>query len=311
MQSRNQRVAVLSFFWMLSIVVLHAGGGSSPLYHELLSDFRVGGVSFFYLVSGYFFAKRFKDEPLLEFWKREFLKRLKTLGIPYLIWCAIGLKSGDILCQFGIISHIPTANAPLWYVKHLLLFCFISPLTIHAIKFVAQSNYFSSVFLLAVIVIPWIPLPLKFGFFLSFLMFSAGVGMAFKFTDTTHKKRVGNRWNIVALSSAWIMFHVIHIMFAAKFMDWPFRVYSATSLLILSWVITDCFENIILPPLFNATFFVYCSHYLLLRYVHPFSAFGTIGYFMNGVLAVILCLLIAELLKRFANPVYKILSGGR
>ena len=283
------------------------------MFHELLSDFRIGGVSFFYLVSGYFFARRFKYEPLLEIWKREFLKRLKTLGIPYLIWCAFGLRSGDILCQFGITSHLPTANAPLWYVKYLLLFCFISPLTVHAIKLVAQTIYFLPVFLLVLIILPWMPLPMKFSFVLSFLMFSSGVGMAFKFTDTTHKKRVENKWNIVAVISAWIMFHVIHIMFAAKFefIDWPFRVYSAMSLLILSWVITDRFESIILPSFFNATFFVYCSHWLLLRYIHPFSAFGTIGYFMNGVLAFTLCILIAESLKRFANPIYKILSGGR
>ena len=53
MQSRNEKVGLLSFFWMFAIVIYHAGEESSHLYKELLSDFRIGGVSYFYLVSGY------------------------------------------------------------------------------------------------------------------------------------------------------------------------------------------------------------------------------------------------------------------
>ena len=58
----NKKITLLSFAWMFGIVLFHACNGNSPRgYAELMSDFRIGGVSFFYIVSGFFLMKHFDE----------------------------------------------------------------------------------------------------------------------------------------------------------------------------------------------------------------------------------------------------------
>ena len=47
----DNRIQALSFAWMLGVVLFHAGSaGCSSFYNSLISDFRVGGVSYFSLI---------------------------------------------------------------------------------------------------------------------------------------------------------------------------------------------------------------------------------------------------------------------
>lgn len=292
------------------MVVLHADLGSSPSwYNELLSDFRCGGVSYFFAVSGYFFAKRYGQEPLSQWWLREMRKRLRTLGIPYVLWCAIGWNGGGVLSSFGLVCVMPEANYPLWYIKHLLVFCAISPLVIWPLQRLSQTAFLFPAFLLAVVGLPWAPIPFKFGFVLSFLMFAFGIALALR----GQKPGLGMK-TIPALFALWLTFHALHAAFAGKcgFVDWPLRVYSATTLVLLLWVAVECIGEVrSLPAFCGMTFFVYCSHCPMLRHLRLFSALGTTGVVLDGLLAAAACLAVAAILRRWANPVYRVLSGGR
>ena len=307
----NKKITLLSFAWMFGIVLFHACNGNSPRgYAELMSDFRIGGVSFFYIVSGFFLMKHFDEITGKKFywWKREIVKRLRSLGIPYLLWCALGLNGTDWLRQFGLVGICPTANFPLWYVKNLLIFCLISPLIISIIRRL-PSRLFAWMAVSATIILPWLHLPAKFGIFLSLLMFATGIGAAI------HQKTFADVVPHTTLVLSVIWFSTLALRIASvvpQIADWPLRCYSAGALAALSFVAVEQMPDIkALPSVCSMTFFVYCSHALFLRYVHPFSWMGWIGCFLNGFLAFASCLTIGLLLRRFMNTIYRALSGNR
>lgn len=315
MSNRVEKLEWLSFIWMYAIVVIHAGIGSHQWFQEFTWDVRIGGVSYFYAVSGYFFAKHFDCESIMKWWRKEISKRFKSLAIPYLIWCAAGLNGWDIFRQFGISTHLPAANFPLWYVKYLFLFCVISPIFVGIINYISRSQYFFSVFLTGAVILPWIPLPLKFAFFFSLFMFSFGFGLALR-TKRNHTAVRRSKWyaTIPILIAAYVLIHIVggSVMLQNGFLSWPLRVYSALLLVSLTWCIADCMgEMDSLPSFFRGTFFVYCSHEILLRHMRLFYNLGTAGCFLNGAFVMAVCLAVASVLRRYLNPLYRILSGGR
>lgn len=304
----NKRITLFSFAWMFGIVLFHAcTGDSSRGYAELMSDFRIGGVSFFYIISGFFLMKHFDEVRGGAWWKHEMSKRVRTLGIPYVLWCVLGLNGTDWLYQFGIVGICPTANSPLWYVKNLMIFCAISPLIVWCVRR-QSSQLFVWTVVGATIVLPWMHLPLKFGVFLSLLMFAAGIGAAI------HRGAFDALLTRAASVLGLVWFGAIALRIlgvAPTIIDWPLRCYSGGALAALSFVAIARMPDVqSLPSVCDLTFFVYCSHALFLRWIHPFSA-GVGGCFLNGTLSFVSCLTIGLMLRRFLTPVYRTLSGNR
>lgn len=114
-------------------------------------------VPFFFTASGFFLAGHFVE---FGWWRRECLKRIRSLLIPYVIWSvvAIVLKISIIVAvNFahgrGLLENMPTSwrwwtrafgvypfcypeVVPLWYLRTLMIFVFISPLLYCAVKWV-------------------------------------------------------------------------------------------------------------------------------------------------------------------------------
>ena len=141
-------VSQLSVFWMFAIVLYHTSFAVEACwYKELMSDCRMGGVGFFFLVSGYFLMKRYEKGGLIRWWKGEVYKRIFSVLVPYFTWCAIGVivhcimnGIGDvcnmkiIAGMLGLSSLLPMANTPLWYLKFLFIFVFLSPMIIKVVQ---------------------------------------------------------------------------------------------------------------------------------------------------------------------------------
>ena len=302
----NKRIQALSFIWMLGVVLFHAGGaGCSSFYNNLINDFRVGGVSFFYVVSGYFLMKHFEGD-VCSWWRFVVLKRAKTLLIPYLIWCSLGLQGFDFPRQYGLTSLGPLANPPLWYVKFLFLFCVASPLVLIVVKFLNRRRMFVPAMLTLVFVLPCLPLPLKFSLVLSFLMFTFGVGLAF----VAEKEKA----MLESLTAVQIGFG---ILVAGLFMrslipdmssqlKWAVNVYSAISLVAVTWGLFKRIEFVYEIPCFKVTFFVYCLHGILLRHL---CFFGNPP--INGLFVFIVCVVVGMCVSHFIPLLYKILTGNR
>ena len=105
-------------------------------------------VPFFFFASGYFVANHFNESG---WWRREVIKRLKSLMAPYLFWAIIGfllvgfmLMTRNIMMDKplldGVFSpsrivsamglnpfHVPELRQ-LWYLRVLFIFTLLSPL---------------------------------------------------------------------------------------------------------------------------------------------------------------------------------------
>lgn len=304
----NRKIVLFSFLWMFGIVLFHSSGGESPRwYTELMSDFRIGGVSFFFAVSGFFLMKHYGENGVLDWWKCEVSKRIFSLGVPYLIWCTLGLTSSDLLHQFGILGIGPTANAPLWYVKFLLIFCVLSPIVVVLMKYIPRK-LFVPFAIIAILILPWLHLPMKFSLFLSLLMFGIGAAL--------HRDSISGlslKYPLAILPLFWIGLYALRLTgIAPEVADWPLKSYCAVTLVAISISAISYISDIpSLPKICGTTFFVYCSHGLFLRYVHPFSSVQGAGGFLNGVFAFVLCLAIGEIMRRYFSPCYRVLTGNR
>ena len=109
---------------------------------ELWLRFMWGGgvaqiaVPFFFLASGYFLAGHAREP---DWWPREFLKRIRTLYVPFLLWtgCLFVLlwaqgklppfSVREVARALGFIVWESPTKGELWYVRNLLVLVLISP----------------------------------------------------------------------------------------------------------------------------------------------------------------------------------------
>lgn len=161
----SQKMANASLFAMAMVVAIHTAGresttieGNSALWwFEAIGHYGVFriAVPFFFICSGYFLAGHMEE---CGWWRREFLKRMRTLLVPYIVWSLVyallpltaffiaNLIHGRIafLEQYASIRFWVNALGlnpfawpqlvPLWYVRALLLFVAISPLLRYFMK---------------------------------------------------------------------------------------------------------------------------------------------------------------------------------
>ena len=144
----------------LSVVVIHAGnGGMGSFVAKVLHQFLGWGlctfaVPWFFFASGYFFAVHLDEKG---WWLRAIRTRLRTLMLPYVIWCALfacfmvvfaavqNLKAGHpmltgiswrwlLVKGFGLdISDHPLL-VPFWYIRSLMVMVCFSPILVWALR---------------------------------------------------------------------------------------------------------------------------------------------------------------------------------
>jgi len=156
----SRKIANMGLVCALLVVVIHlenvpqaVGSWAWGVHYLVRYILAVAAVPFFFLVSGYFLAAR-ADQP--GWWCKALVKRLRTLGVPYLVWCLVpivlftlcwpGYESGGecwrilpkasaIRAAFGLnIFTAPEANRPLWYVRALMMLVLVSPLLVALVR---------------------------------------------------------------------------------------------------------------------------------------------------------------------------------
>ena len=144
----------------VAVMVTHAGsGGMGSFTAKMMHQFMGWGictfaVPWFFFASGYFFAGRL-DEP--GWWKRAVLVRLKTLALPYLLWCGIFVcfaaaldavadlhdgravlagrtLGGTLWVGFGLDFFDHPSLVPFWYIRALALIVCLSPALVWALR---------------------------------------------------------------------------------------------------------------------------------------------------------------------------------
>ena len=151
------KIANLGLVCALLVVVIHVCQpkevGSPAWWLYSLTHIRNMAVPFFFVVAGYLLAGH-SDEP--GWWKRENLKRLRTLVVPYAIWslvwllywwtCVMRLNVADGRPMFSRTKLVLNATflgldffvhpnlPPLWFVRALLVLVLVSPALLWALR---------------------------------------------------------------------------------------------------------------------------------------------------------------------------------
>ena len=171
MASKDFKVANLSFLCACFVIMLHVPRVTEPglagvvwwFMHDYICQCA---VPFFFIVSGYFLAGHMTESG---WWKRENIKRIRTLLVPYLIWCVLGfifialitllynvqkskpicsniaLFDGQGLRIFGIDLRFLPVFSILWYVRSLILLSLVSPLLK---KYIAMTRIWGLIILM-------------------------------------------------------------------------------------------------------------------------------------------------------------------
>lgn len=96
----SRKIAVLTTLATIAVVIIHSNSLES--YRESAWLFGIGNgiaflqhwaVPFFFMVSGFFFDRAFDDGPLIGGYSSFLFKKLRTLGMPYLLWGSVSRLS--------------------------------------------------------------------------------------------------------------------------------------------------------------------------------------------------------------------------
>lgn len=339
----SNKVTVLSFAMCVMIVYLHLkflylGNHTLSEIHRFLLTILNTCVPTFFAISGYLFFRNFKIYQL----KDKIYRRLNSLLIPYLIWNvvyvafmivmgALNLTDNivDISFKNILISIVNAECSPLWFIRYLLLFVIIAPLTyclfrsrlIGAISLIAilLFNYynFRSGLLGTHINVNANNLAM---FNYQYAYYALGAYFALNFRSKVEsvdelKKRLGAISIILLICLYWLYLKDNGTM--ASFHLFRFLWIPAL------WMAIDNLPVVTTRKWMKLAFFIYCSHMLAVYCIQGvmekiyarIDAFQTLfacaEYILTGIIVVYLLICIAELWKKVLPSSYRIVSGSR
>lgn len=145
--------ALLVVFIHLNHVPKEVGSLAWMVWYFVRYGLATIAVPYFFVISGYFLARHCED---IGWWKSAVRSRFNTLVVPFIVWNVITLLYGysmaglcflirghaawippsikGLLTSFGINPFCGPACGPLWYVRALCLFVFLSPIIIWCVK---------------------------------------------------------------------------------------------------------------------------------------------------------------------------------
>ena len=307
-------MSILSAVWMFLIVLFHCSYEvHDRFYAELMSDCRMGGVGYFFVVSGYFVARSFGGNSVLKDWIVVLRKRVRSLAVPYLIWCTVGLVCSfsfdNLLNAYGIIGICPTANNPLWYVKFLFCFAVVSPGMIFFSR--VSAKMLLAIMVVLLVVVPFLPVPMKFSLWYSLAWFSVGIAVYYLRLNISRQQPV----LAVALGAIWLGLFMLRL----KYDSLSLRMYSASIAIVWTWCLSAYVMSgkIIGSGLRSfPVFFIYCSHAIVLGVILRFplnSEFATLpfGAIVLAFVVYVAALLLAVVMSRCCPKLYSVVVGGR
>ena len=140
---RSNIIHWISFFAIACVVLGHCRVGSDAVQNIIFDTFCQWHVPFFYLISGMFLSISLTNHS----WKDIIQTRLRTLVVPYFLWCLIPLllkgKSG-VSCSvdeaFALTTSFPLGNPHLWYLHCLIIFVILATLIWRVLAFLPEFS---------------------------------------------------------------------------------------------------------------------------------------------------------------------------
>lgn len=335
----SRKLQILSLVAIAFVVLQHSSYGVSTncisglLYRDLISlGFADFPVPYFFIVSGFFFMKRFSTS--FSWYKAELAKRAKSLLLPYMVFCTLGLivyreyACRGLLDNYGITSLLPVVG-PLWYVRTLFVLCVISPLLILTVNLMERSKLLRTCVLIALPVMLAVRLPFQSSIVAPLIYFTFGV---FLFRHGACLADIKPRSKIaVALSLALILTAIktTHSIMNPESEPILRKAIIPETLVVLwygydwaygkfSWV-KSIIEKMPLI-LLKSTFFIYCTETFLRTFSNwaILSPLGLnksmrlpVGAIFMAFIVMLLGFALAQILNRLCPKLYATLSGGR
>ncbi|MCI9631635.1 MAG: acyltransferase [Ruminococcus sp.] len=328
------KVAYISFICSILVIYVHAynidiysitigesiGGNITYKIEQYFSQVTELAVPFFFLISGMLFFRNFMWENTLIKLKR----RLKTLFLPYIIWCSIYYLYFVILTNISFVKKYISMEKVeisikcwfdwvfineyyvLWFLKYLIIFIFFTPLIF--LLFRIKIGRISIGFLLMIFGYVGVDsgiLYLPSGM----IWFFTGAWLGIECRTWIVKQMVNNRIRILAI------FYIIFVLFTGGNKYCTPKIF----LFISIWFVMDFWKGKELPWWMKITFFTYVAHDMILEtfeklYLYFFGIewyLALIDYVLMPIIIFGVLVTIAYILKRFIPKVWYIISGGR
>ena len=352
----SERIRAISFVCALMVVAIHCssipkgwwdGSCDMPAWIVGLQTFGTDTLSrlavpWFFVVSGFFLVKGLdlsgafgisgKTCCVLAWWKHSVLKRVLTLGVPYLLWNLIyylfklstGKYSFDMWHCLEQLTGCDFYDVPacgqLWYLRCVFFYVLCAPVFV-ALFYGRVVGPVSIVALLFCWLVG-IGLPIKYMQIVdfSYIMYF-GVGVYFGLGD----RGVG-RWlqRLGFVPVVILGITVVGVMFGSVFRN--LQVYHVSSQIMIIaglpslWVLGGGILALTSrwKRLYGLSFFVYAMHVILVSLIYkvvsrfmPPMAYESIGYILKIVVGMLGSIAIGQLLGRFMPRVLRVLCGGR
>ncbi len=304
--------------------------------------FTDANVANFFFLSGLFLALHYGSR---NWWEMGLVKRMRTLLVPYVAWCLIYV-SMPVCLSVGkrLLLGLPLSESyalallqqpdcgltkifglgfldapycfPLWYIKSLMWFIFVSPIFFHVLHRYGYKVLFvfiGSCYALATLLnLPVFRLP---GFHIvGFACFLTGATVAFHPLKMLwfHSPFMPFAW-----LSCWVVSAVLLIVLPPEIKRFWRPVNIAIEVLMLHLFVSSIQWRV--PDwLVRSAFIIYALHILILNLLRRtlipqlLNLFPAIlVYFLMLVFTVVVCVGISLLLKRYFPKLAVILSGGR
>lgn len=332
----SNKIKILSFCSIIAVVWMHSyylesdKWASVHFVQKFVALFADFAVPLFFIISGFLFFANYREGSTTSFFLSKIRKRIRSLVLPYAIWCTLYIATIFIIgffvdyntdyfvyCKQGqwweFLSYVYLKPAAfhLWFIRDLFMVILCSPLIFLFIKYL--PIYVQIICLLSLGVFQFIPI-ISWGllWFTIGSMFSLNKKEIFYFINPLIAILC-----LMAYSVTIACFVMLDISLASD------RHYAALVILLGVagiWKGSDClcsFNSV--NPMLHYTFFIYCSHIPLLNIVktiiYPWlidSYIGSIlGFLLSPVVTISACLMIGKLLQSKAPTLYRVISGGR
>lgn len=342
----SRKIAFFSIIAVILVVYCHVPNCAQVnviYYIERLIQEEVGqiAVPFFFCVSGFMVARHTNES---SWWRKESQKRVRSVLIPYILWCTINaaysfvvtlsanffhqtdlMRNMDIAPFFHIYGLDPRMLplvGPLWYLRELLVFLLPLPIFVRIIK----KSVLSGKILLVFLVIMQIAIGLVEGaspsqFFRFFLSFGSMFYYCLGIYLWHYPASINKTWGYVAFllgaslmltPSATMILHfgyptVIRVMV---------HIGAVLFFLVGLWSVMPVVH---LPKFLNAVSFpIYLLHMMCLngialvcKNLFPYVFSSSAGFFVLGAVVVIMSIIVCLLMRKLFPRISGILFGGR
>lgn len=322
MDTRNIELSMISLFAMIAVVWWHCYCGAE-MERWFIPIFCVWSVPWFYFLSGVLFRKTLDSKSAMDV----ICGKMKSLFVPYVLWCGIGFAITSLIADgrgvpevFGVTREEihPWGNSALWYVRSLVVFMLITAL---ANSFFRRFSFCGRS--LAIAAISWILILLVSWRFVALGPRSSGLYFLGGFVVSSWILRrhsgsyvYGAVFLLIAIALRAIWFYIGYdfVHSGCSWLGNLSTVFMILAMLALvarmpSWIATSRFVKGCIP----LTAFVYFMHYPINDVVKHYVKWmdKDILFMLLVLLAPIVYLLVAWVVKKYANRIYVILSGGR